>query len=343
MEGEPQKERAGDKNQPVLAKIRALLESTENIKGGVATTRVGEGLEIEQKIRVKRKTENEETTEEFEIKKVKDEEKLKEIHTFLVDHFGKEKMISYETLKNDFEGHNRANEPRAKYDIYYVENEEGEIVAARISENLDLIDENNNETNETIFYAIYIAVDKEAKYKGIGLPEQLYASALLDSIKKAINKKIICILAESGKEAEKMMRRMGFGSFYYIEEGGDATYTEFEFNQPALEFDKNGQKTIADGEEPREHFSVFPFDENQNFAIKYFEKIYRTLILKEYEIEHPQREFRDNEAYQQLLNYFNQLMEETLSQINDKELVFITPQQKEEMQKNGANFQDLKL
>lgn len=191
--------------------------------------------------------------EKLFIKTVKtgNEEPVDRMLDLIESTFTQDQISNRDIFKKKIDGKTPLGEDRPKYKCFYVENETGKIVATRIAEQIPLKDLSGSITNKNIFYGIYIVV--KPQYKGTGIARELYVSALIDALIDAYreNKSIDLIIAECTQYSENLMNAVGLKRIYFNNNTG---LTEFQYKQPAIEFDVGTGEKISG--EPAAHLMV---------------------------------------------------------------------------------------
>lgn len=269
--------------------------------------------------------------------KSKENENLAEFLAFLDTHFGEDTLNAKETFIRKLEGKTKYEKPRPEYRCFYIKNNEGKIIGIRVSEQFNLEGTDGKPTNENIFYAMYIALDKE--YRNTGIIRELYVSSLIDANLEAEkrNKKLNFMIAECSPRTEGLQNLFGLKRIYFKKDG---VLTEFKYHQPPMKFNiETGEK---DSGEPAEHLMVQKVSEGEFSKEELFLVI--KSLYKQYQNGWPREAFETKEAFKKHEEYYEEVYENIKKQINESgELVLMSIDERKQAiveNKTVVNFEE---
>ncbi|MBP9802992.1 MAG: hypothetical protein KBD14_01640 [Candidatus Pacebacteria bacterium] len=303
-------------NQLIWNKIQELIKNSRGQR---------ENLKPETKIEI--------GNIKFEIKQITDKKdpNLEEVFKLLETNFKPEELSGIESFAEKIEGKQMDGSERIKYRCFYVKDNNNKIVAVRISENIPLITENKSKMDENIFYGLYIVVDE--KYRSSGLARELYISALIDAMTESQkqNKSLKYLLAECTPSSENLMNSIGLEKIFLK---NNNTWKEFEYYQPALDFDNiTGHPTK--GEFP-EHIMVANLEDEINK-----ENFYDIIasLLNQYKNSYSRKDFANDEAFITYQNYYNNLYNDISRQLEESsELKGFNIEEQKEITEQGSEI-----
>lgn len=271
----------------------------------------------------------------FEIHTIRSKEDpaLEKVFDLLEKYFKEDELNTRESFIRKMEGLTKDGDKRPAYRCFYVEDENKNVIATRVAENFPLQDKEGKETNENIFYGLYIVIDKE--YQSTGLARELYISALIDAAVESQkeNKDLTALVAECTPASEKLMNTVGLKKIYFKDEN---QFKEFEYYQPAIEFDtETGENTT---QEVAEHIMVYNTPKKGILNKELFHEILSSLY-QQYQNNYKEKAFKTKEAFEKYTNYYNNLKIKTKEDINNQgELVMLSITEQEEQIKNGSEI-----
>lgn len=259
----------------------------------------------------------------------KDDPALVKILDLLEKYFREDELNTRESFMEKVEGVDKSGKKRPQYRCFYVDDNEGKTVAARISENFPLVDKDGNETNKNVFLGLYIVVDKD--YRSTGIARELYISALIDAAiqSEKENKDLSILIAECTPASEKLMNTVGLKKIYF--KNGD-TLKEYEYYQPVIEFDKKTGDKIT--QEIAEHIMITTSDEKEVLTKELFYESLKSLY-RQNESAYSEGVFENNDAYLKYKDYYKSLNERAKNGIEEGELVALNIEEQLEKESQG--------
>lgn len=228
--------------------------------------------------------------------------------------FVRGELIGKNTIIRNMDGLSKHFTKRPQYRLFTIKNSVngGEVIGARIMEQIPRLNKNLSDTGKNILYAIYIVVDK--KYQGgTGVAKQLYISSLIDSVIEAekVDRRLDAIVAECSDATENLQNSVGLKRVYFKK---GIQLTELNFRQPYFYFNTiTGAPVDPEGKENKEHFMMGIFEKralNKNDI----EDGVRSL-LRQYRSNKIEIDFKSRDAFEEYHRYFDQLENTTIEQI----------------------------
>lgn len=182
----------------------------------------------------------------------RNDERINEVRGLIENTFGRRELESRELLLAGIEGKSEWGTPDAKYRIVMVYNEKNELVSLVTGAKLDLLDDQQNPTNEAIYFVNYVATDPNQRRDGAG--REAYVSALIDATREAQEKgqTLMCAIGDCTPKSELYWNKVGWKRpKQKNNEGGDLgdTLTALDYIQPPLNWDsKTGKPAKGAGE-----------------------------------------------------------------------------------------------
>lgn len=261
----------------------------------------------------------------------KDDPALEKVFDLLEKYFKEDELNTRESFMQKMEGLTKNGDKRPAYRCFYVEDENKNVIATRVAENFPLQNKEGGQTNENIFYGLYIVIDKD--YRSTGIARELYISALIDAAIESQKEKkdLTALIAECTPASEKLMNTVGLKKVYFKNEN---QFQEFEYYQPAIEFDTDTGENIT--QEVAEHIMIHNTPAKGPLTKELFHQILSSLY-QQYQNNYPEKSFKTREAFEKYTQYYNNLKEETkIKMENQGELVMLSIAEQEEQVKNGA-------
>ncbi|MBP6865947.1 MAG: hypothetical protein KBC12_00155 [Candidatus Pacebacteria bacterium] len=267
----------------------------------------------------------------FSIKAIRsrDDSELGTLLALMDKHFKEDTLNSKEAFIQKMEGKTQFGKERPQYRCFHVKNNEGKMIGLRVSEQFPLFDAKGTETNENIFYAMYIAIDEE--YRSVGLAREMYISSLIDAIEQSEKRrqKLNYIVGECSPRTEELQNAVGLKRVYLKSEG---VLKELPYYQPPMKFD--GQTGAPLSQEAAEHIMLFKMDgkltkEELFLAIK--------SLYIQYQNNYPREAFASDEAFEKHQEYFEKVYRELSDEIqNGEEMILLSKQEREDLIKKGS-------
>lgn len=252
----------------------------------------------------------------------KQDENIGELLKLLDKHFKEDALNSRDEFILKLEGKTKQGSNRPQYRCFYVKNNEGKMIGIRICEQFPLEDKDGNITNQNIFYAMYIAIDKE--YRRFGIPRELYVSSLIDAAQESEKrgKKLNFIIGECSPRTENLQNAVGLKRVYFKKEG---KLTEFKYYQPPMKFNLSTGEKISG--EPAEHLMICKMNEGELSKEELFNAT-KSLYVQ-YQNNYPRTIFESDEAFKKHQDYYSALYANMLEQIEQGgELVLLSAEER---------------
>jgi hypothetical protein len=251
-----------------------------------------------------------------------DKEIINQVYDLFSSFFIKGELVSKAAIVRNLYGLSKRFTERPKYRLFCVKNSAGNVIGARIIEQIPFM----NSKTENVLYAVYIALDK--KYQGsTGIAKQLYISSLIDAVIEAEKdqKKLRLIVAECSDATENLQNSVGLKRVYFKR---GIILKELNFKQPYMKFNiMNGNPIEEEGDENKEHFMIGIFEDKEITKEDLFSGIIS--LFNQYESNRSRLDFHDDQAFLNYKNYFLNLKEDIKREIfEDKELVLFSKKER---------------
>jgi hypothetical protein len=248
-----------------------------------------------------------------------DDPRIEKVHRLFKKTFGVEEIDPLKMTREAVDGYSSDwNEHFPKYRIVTIKDERDRIVSVFTGAQLDVLNDQGEETGETVSSVGYAVTSRTARQKG--LAREAYISALIDASKQSREggKTLKYAIGECTYTSEKFWNSVGWRRVYA--KTGENEFTELKYIQPALDFDeKNGKPTEDAGECP-EHLMVDCFGINPNS--EELKRLHDALL--HYNGDWPESALESKEAHKTHFNYMQNFKGKMSSYLRDNnQLIFL--------------------
>ncbi|MDO8570200.1 MAG: hypothetical protein Q7R97_01275 [Candidatus Daviesbacteria bacterium] len=264
---------------------------------------------------------------------------LKKVQQLFENTFKKEEVCSLSDMKDSIKG---MKDDKSGETVYYrvvvLNDEKGELICTSTGMTMRLRDQNNQPTNEAIYFACYGAGKKGVGMKMMSLANEIFVSSLISAKAdaKAIGVNLIGCIAEGstageaegtlGGEApgEAFANRLGFKRVMIGNK-------EAEYYQPAMDFNPDTGKPAKGAGAVLEHPEVMPF--GPNLSKEQLIQAGRAAFIWNYFWD--ESDFNNTVAYQEHVKYvagYFKIFEDSINQPG--ELALVTKQERKNTVQN---------
>lgn len=262
---------------------------------------------------------------------------IPEIQKFFENKFGKDEVDPEEVFRNAIDGNTAwGTKDVATYQVHTIQNEAEKVLHTLAGGRLQLTDSNGRSLDTQMFMIAYAMTD--ASVQGQGLPQESYASAIMQAAKDAAaeGKQLSLSGIEAVHTSEDLLNKIGFKRVYIESTDKPGSYEELRYVQPALDFDPATGAVAEDAGTAAEHLMVHGFGKQEPTK----EDILATVrAFYTWNNTWPQEAFENVAALEAHRQHVQAVWSEFKDQIEKGgRLVYLDKDGRERMRRDGSNI-----
>lgn len=280
--------------------------------------------------------------EKFHIETIErgDDPKLEDVQKLFLEVFGEEEVDPIEIMRGGVDGITPFKTKDIPYRVVTIRNEQGGLVTVLGGAPLELLDNDGKKMGDSAYFVGYAVSDPNVRQKG--LAREAYISALIDAQKGAekAGSTLKFAIGECTDTSEHFWNNVGWKRIYG-QKGEKGEYSELEYVQPALDFDKKTGGVAEGAGEAKEHLMVDSFG-HMPPSREDLKNSYNAFIR--WCNQWPREAFKSNKAYKKHQAYVEEIKSKFHADIDSsKTLLFLDEKNRAKAQDQGVTINEYQV